>query len=117
MAEWTHRCCERCYFDGPELYLPNEGQENSYEIYNVAPPGQNEDGTFRMPVQVKDAEPGVCCFCGGLTITGILVPHDQDELLCKGRHDPAEASTWARVDLTPKAPTEAPTEAPAEPAE
>lgn len=50
--------------------------------------GVLEDGSYRRPVQVsKDVEPGACCYCGGMTITGIYVREDESELECHGRHD------------------------------
>jgi len=108
MAEWSHRCCERCWFDGPELFLPQRAPDEgvggqvaaSYELFTLPAPGQKEDGTFKMPVQVKEIDPGACCYCGGLTITAIFTRHDQDELLCKGRHAPEEVGTWSRVTLS-----------------
>lgn len=83
MAEWTHRICERCWFDGTPF---------------MAAPGENPDGTFRSPVQVKEVEPAACCSCGGLTITGIFFRRDETELLCRGRHD--DPRSWAKVGLS-----------------
>lgn len=83
MAEWMHRCCERCWFDGyhgPPLMF-------------TAGPGPD---LFRLPTQVVGDEPGVCCACAGATVTGIYVRRDQNELRCKGRHD--DVSAWTRVD-------------------
>lgn len=79
MAEWTHRVCERCWFDS-EL-------------------GMSGGGIYRLPAQVKDDPPGACCRCGGMTVTGIYFREDQEQLLCRGRHDsPAE---WSQVVVMP----------------
>lgn len=78
MAEWNHRACERCFFDGHY--------------------GTNDAGEFRMPVQVQEVEPGACCFCGGLTILGIFVRFDENLVMCRGRH---EDLSWSRVGVTP----------------
>lgn len=92
MAEWNHRICERCWFDGPKSEHPSM------------------PGAFRMPVRVKDwgpkeddiepVEPGLCCYCGGLTVTGIFVREDENDVLCKGRHDESQWSEWAKVAVS-----------------
>jgi hypothetical protein len=91
VAEWTHRICERCWFDGTDLY---RGMLGSDPV--LAPPGMLEDGTYRQPVQVKEPDPGACCICGGMTITGIYFRHDERELLCQGEH---EDLRWSRVGV------------------
>lgn len=65
MGEWTHRICERCWFDGPGV-LP--------------------DGAARLPVQVTEIEPGHCCYCLGWTVTGIFRRNDPALLPCAGVH-------------------------------
>jgi hypothetical protein len=66
MGGWTHRCCERCWFDGP---------------------GQTINGQARLPVQVKGDPPGRCCYCGGVTVTAIYRRDDPAMLICQGNHD------------------------------
>jgi hypothetical protein len=78
MAEWTHRLCERCWFDGPY--------------------GTDENGFYVRPVQVKIVEPGACCSCGGMTITGIYARGPQEEFLCLGQHDQVEK--WSALVKT-----------------
>lgn len=91
MAEWNHRICERCWFDSAKSEHPSM------------------PGAFRMPVRVKDwgpeddedkVQPGLCCYCGGLTITGIFTRQNQDEVLCQGRHEESQWHEWARVALS-----------------
>jgi hypothetical protein len=57
-----------------------------------------------MPVQVKEIEPGLCCYCGGLCITGIFTRENENDVLCKGRHEESQWHEWARVALA-KPPT------------
>ena len=98
MTEWTHRTCERCWFDGTERVERVHNSED-YKLI-ITPPIQGEfDGSFRMPTQVKETEPGACCVCGGLTITGIFFRRSQDELPCQGRHEPEQLGSWSRVSL------------------
>ena len=111
MAEWTHRICERCWFDGTDQYEKAEGplDDDAKDYYRLIhePPGVFKDGehagAYRMPVQAlgEDGkpEPGACCFCGGMTITGIYTRHDQEDLLCKGRHAPEQLGEWSRVGV------------------
>lgn len=73
----THRICERCWFDGLT--------------------GTTPEGSYRQPAQVTDAEPGACCTCGGMTITGIYHRALALRLRCKGRHDDL---SWSRVEVT-----------------
>ena len=82
MAEWTHRVCERDWFD-------SDLSEHS-----------SMPGAFRMPTQVKDVEPGLCCVCGGLCVTGIFIRKQQDDVLCQGRHEESQWHEWARVALS-----------------
>ncbi len=97
MAERTHRICERCWFDGSEVYafdvngavrLPPPG------VMELDQPGVT---AYRHPTQVREAEPSACCVCGGMTITGIFFRHDQEGLLCKSRHEPGQLGVWSRV--------------------
>lgn len=82
MAEWTHRICERCYYDS-EFGILKEGEH---------------EGAYRMPVQIRDPDPGACCFCGGfVALTGIYVRKDERELRCQGRHE--DLSSWSRVQV------------------
>lgn len=85
MAEWTHRICERCWFDDENL-------------------STTDDGAYRTPVQVinpetKVPDPGVCCTCGGLTITGIYMRKNENDLLCKGRHGEDQIGSWSQVGV------------------
>lgn len=81
MAEWTHRICERCWFDGTD---------------SLPAPGVREE-IYHQPIQVIDPEPGACCYCGGMTITGIYTRQDETRLLCRGRHEPDETAEWSMV--------------------
>lgn len=71
LANFTHRICERCWFDGP---------------------GRLEDDMVRLPVQVKDPDDpegiGTCCFCAGPCVTGIYTRKDPRLLDCQMRHGP-----------------------------
>lgn len=102
MAEWTHRCCERCWFDGTE-WLERQGESRNFELREVEPLGVINDGAhagaYRMPTQVVDSEPGPCCVCGGMTITGIYFRRNETELRCLGRHEPEQLGQWSRVTL------------------
>ena len=98
MAEWNHRVCERCWFDGTERLERTDG-ESEWELAELPAPGVLEDGAYRMPVQIKDPEPGPCCFCGGMTITGIFTRKNQDELPCRGRHDVEQWRSWSKVGV------------------
>lgn len=111
MSEWNHRTCERCWFDGCERFVPREGASGGYE-HVVVPPVSDEQmrsrksrpeepDVYLMPNQVRDAEPGPCCFCGGMTITGIFVRRDENDVLCRGRHD--DPSSWSRVSMAESA--------------
>ena len=102
-SQWTHRICERCWFDGPPKVASLGALfYGGYEpIYGVL-----EDGvTFRKPTQIKGEEGGVCCFCGGMTVTAIYVRQGAATLRCGGNHD--DPTSWARVGLGP-APEEKP---------
>lgn len=99
MAEWDHRCCERCWFDGAERLERRDDQIPDWEIIRTDPIQGDLDGAYRHPSQVKDADPGACCVCGGMTITGIFFRRDQDELLCAGRHE--DLGSWSRVSVEP----------------
>ncbi len=83
----NHRICERCWFDAED---PATGE----------PRGVYEDGTYRTPVQVRAPEPGPCCVCGGLTITGIFFRSRPESLLCHGDHD--NPGDWSRVTTRPR---------------
>lgn len=65
MSGWNHRCCERCWFDGP---------------------GQLPDNDFRIPTQIVNEPLGRCCFCGGATITGIYRRADPTVMSCQDNH-------------------------------
>ena len=101
MAEWTHRCCERCWFDGKEVL--HKMDDGHWDLREVEPIGAMSDpehaNLYRTPVQVVDAEPGACCVCGGMTITGIFFRRDERELLCLGRHEPEQLGEWSRIGL------------------
>lgn len=84
MAEWNHRICERCYFDGAP------GASNLDTPLGVMPDGV----TYRNPVRIIDGETLVCCFCGLLTVAGIRVRRHENAVLCLGDH---EDLSWARV--------------------
>lgn len=119
MAEWDHRVCERCWFDGsPERLVKvdegdgdvdlHDGRGRTWElVYQGEAPGIVTDGenkgAYRMPIQAVgedgQPEPGACCFCGGMTITGIYVRRDETTLLCKGRHEPEQLGEWSRVSV------------------
>jgi hypothetical protein len=73
MSQWIHRHCERCWFDRPT--------ERTGRPFGVLP-----DGAYRLPHQLVDPEPGMCCGCGGLTLTGIYVRTDPAHLPCAGQH-------------------------------
>lgn len=88
MSQWTHRICERCWFDGPY--------------------GTLDDGAYRQPTQIIDPTPGPCCFCGGMTITGIFIranpfspPRDDTTsgVICAGDHEHPEQ--WSAVATRP----------------
>ena len=64
---WNHRICGDCWLGDPEKFHWDE----------------NGDCHFRPPVQIKDIEPGVCCFCGNKTKLGIFVRADPKTLNCK----------------------------------
>lgn len=90
MTEFNHRICERDWFDSDKSEHPSI------------------PGAFRMPIRVKDwgpdedkVQPGLCCYCGGLTVTGIFVRQHEDEVLCGGRHDESQWHEWGRVALPP----------------
>lgn len=84
MSVWTHRLCERCYYDSD---------------FGVITDGEHV-GAYRRPVQVKDVEPSACCMCGGfVALTGIFVRKDPSELMCHGQHEPDQLSTWSSVAL------------------
>lgn len=72
MRNWTHRLCERCWFDA--------------RLDDGATFGMAADGSYRKPVQIVDPEPGICCFCAGVTVTGIYVRADPDAMMCQGQH-------------------------------
>ena len=116
MAEWTHRICERCWFDGTpqRLVKVEEGQgvdilDGRGRVWEIVEQGEplgvitegEHKGAYKLPVQALgedgQPEPGACCFCGGMTITGIYVRHDQDALLCRGRHDGEQLAEWSKV--------------------
>lgn len=109
MAEWDHRICERCWFDGTEMLRRIESTDgdnrNDWELSTTQPVGVITEGehagAYRMPVQANDPKdptpPGACCFCGGMTITAIFVRHDQDTLMCQGRHGDDQIGLWSRV--------------------
>lgn len=96
-GRWTHRVCERCWFDGSEWLERSENiTDRSFEARSVEPVGRIPDQPelYRTPVQVKDTEIGVCCFCGLLTVTGIFVRRDPEAVMCHGEH---VDQNWARV--------------------
>ncbi len=103
MTEWNHRICERCWFDGSAERLEKRGKDQWELVKQGEPLGIIKEGkhkgAYRMPVQSTEAEPGVCCFCGGMTITGIFTRIHQDEVLCKGRHEPDQLGDWSRVGV------------------
>lgn len=99
MGEWTHRACERCWFDGTEFLTKTASR--TWDLSEVEPIGLVREGehagAYRMPVQVKDVEPGACCVCAGMTITGIFFRRDESALQCRGRHAPEQLGEWSRV--------------------
>lgn len=83
-SESTHRICERCWFDGPPAFQWDGGI-----------PGVLPGGEYRMPVtMINDIEPGACCGCTGMTITGIFIYYRPDALRCGGLH---EDLSWSQV--------------------
>lgn len=98
MSEWNHRICERCWFDGQPVVIGTEvvyGSGFTGPIPGVIDGGH--EGAYRQPAQAvhDELEPGACCFCGGMTITGIFLRRDQADTLCQGRHD--DPASWSRV--------------------
>lgn len=87
MAEWTHRICERCFYDSD---------------FGVIPEGEPSAGAYRMPTQLKEEyrEPSACCMCGGfVALTAIYIRKNEVELMCHGRHDDL---SWSHVGtMTP----------------
>lgn len=57
---WTHSICWECW-----------EREN---------PG-------RSPIQLKEREIELCCFCGGKTDAAIYVREDPKDLRCQGKHE------------------------------
>jgi hypothetical protein len=84
MAEWTHRICERDWFD-------------TVLIRDTRPPGVTENDELRMPVRLQDRDPEPCCVCGVLSVSGIYFRRHQDDLICGGLHDPQEYGAWSKV--------------------
>lgn len=73
-SRWTHPQCDDCWFD-----------QNSEEI-GPGPDGEHTgQALLRAPLRIAEAEREweQCCFCGGMTFSGIYV-----------RHDPTDLSTW-----------------------
>ncbi len=65
MATWTHNQCEACWISAHAI-LDDAGQVT---------------GVTRLPTRVKTEDGYIgdltgCCFCGGLTISGIHVRAD-----------------------------------------
>lgn len=73
-SPWNHRICERCWFDGPGKITDDDG-------YTVM---------ARQPTRVVDYPPGLCCYCGGITILGIFVRKDPTVVQCQGEHDDSD---------------------------
>jgi hypothetical protein len=90
MAEWTHRICEKDWFD---TTLERD----------TMPPGVSETGEFRMPVRLPDREPEPCCVCGVLCVSGIYFRRHPEDLRCTGRHDPDDWHLWSQVGARPRA--------------
>lgn len=59
---WNHVICDRCW-DKEELN--------------------------RRPVRVRDEGETRCCWCGGVTVSGIFVRRDPGSLPCEGVFGPA----------------------------
>lgn len=72
----NHSLCERCWFDGPL--------------------GQLDDGRFRVPVRVNNADVTACCQCGRVTVVGIFTRWERGTFLCHGEHDEL---TWSHVRI------------------
>lgn len=100
--EWTHRICERCWFDGPPQMIHSVPCYDAppHEIVGMIQDGEHA-GAYRQPVQVNldEPKPGACCFCGGMTITRIFVRYDPADatVLCEGEHE--NIAGWSRVGL------------------
>lgn len=73
-STWNHRICERCWFDGPGK-LNDEPREQLHG---------------RQPVRVVDYPPGLCCYCGGITILGIFTRAKPTDVPCQGEHDDSD---------------------------
>ena len=56
---WNQPCCERCWIDGL---------------------GLDNDGHLRIPVRTKEPIGEVCAFCGILTIFGVYVRRNPEEV-------------------------------------
>ena len=57
MAQWTHTCCEHCWFATPGW-------------------GNVDHDRVRIPTRVKESDLRICCMCNAPTVAGIFIRRD-----------------------------------------